>query len=196
MKNDTEKLNRFKNAVFEDVERQATEIIEEADRESSEKVRSAQQETKLVYEKKRADFDKAEKENSVREVSSEEINARKEILRYREEITDKVFSAVIEQVNGFSKTKEYAVLMKKRAEKCADENKGEKGTIYIRHEDSAIAGDLSKSGNFEVVEKENILYGGIMVAFEDSGIVYDYTVDSKLEEERRNFAGKAGLSVI
>lgn len=195
MKNEIEKLSSFKEAVFADMDRQTEKILAQADKESAENKKQAEQEIQADYQAAISETDKTEEEAAVREISAVTVASKRELLEYREEITDKVFTAVLEQVEGFTKTDEYALLMVERAKKCAEENKNLKGKIFVRHRDMALAEKLSACGDFTVEEKDTILYGGIMVVYESTGLAYDYTADSVLEEERRAFAGRAGLNL-
>lgn len=195
MKNESEKLGKFKNAVFAIAQKEVDEIISEANRKSEEYLKNVKSENEIFVANGKNEIDKEEKNDAVKKASAYDIDAKRSLLRHREEIVDKVFEQVRQRLDEFVKTDDYVGLMTSKAKKCAEENKGLKGKILIGRSDSKLFKGLSETGNYDVQISDGIVSGGIMIVFDDINVVYDYTVSSALETQRQTFIAKAGLSL-
>lgn len=195
MRNESEKLGKFKNAVFSIAQKEVDKIVSEANKESEEYLNRVRSENETFVSNGKSEIDKDEKAAAVKEVSSYNVEAKRGLLRHREEITDKVFEQVRQRLREFVKTDDYVNLMVEKAKKCAEENHGLKGRILIGRADSRLIEKLSAAGSYNVEVSDNIESGGIMIIFDDINAAYDYTVTSALEAQRQTFIARAGLSL-
>ena len=187
MENQTIKLERFKQAVFEDAEKQAKLITESADKQRENELAQAKIEAQSLADSKKAATDKTEEARAVREISSKQLEAKRNVLCHREKLIDSVFDNVKSRLATFKASRDYKSWLKEKAEKCNPEHKG---VIYLSPEDMKYASDLA---DFEVKSRDSIELGGMLMVYEDMGIALDYTFDSAFEGQRSAFTEKAEL---
>ena len=192
MNNESEKLARFKKAVFDDADRQVQAIVEKAEKQRDSRLAQAKLESESFARTEKSGIDKTEEARAVREISSRQLASKRNILCHREKIIDKVFENVREKLTDFRNGDEYESFLLDKAERCRKEYPGEEGVIYLAPDDMKFAGKLA---GFEVRSKSSIELGGMLVVYEKSGIALDYTFDSAFEEQKEGFTEKAELTL-
>ncbi len=192
MNNESEKLARFKKAVFDHADKQVQAIIEEAEKQRDSRLAQAKLEAESFARTEKSGIDKTEEARAVREISSRRLASKRNILCYREKIIDKVFESVREKLAAFRNGGEYEGFLLDKAERCRKEYPGEKGIAYLAPSDMKFA---EKLAGFEVRSKSSIELGGMLVVYERSGVALDYTFDSAFEEQREGFTQKAELTL-
>ena len=190
MENQTNKLERFKQAVFEDAEKQAKLITEAADKQRETELAQAKIEAQSLADSKKAAADKNEEARAVREISSKQLEAKRGVLCHREKLIDSVFDSVKNRLAAFKASGEYKLWLKEKAEKCKQTYPEHKGVLYLSPEDMTFAPELS---GFEVKSRDSIELGGVLAVYDDMGIALDYTFDSAFEQQRSAFTEKAEL---
>lgn len=190
MENQTIKLELFKQAVFEDAEKQAKLITEAADKQRENELAQAKIEAQSLADSKKASTDKTEEARAVREISSKQLEAKRNVLCHREKLIDSVFDNVKSRLATFKASRDYKSWLKEKAEKCKQTYPKHKGVIYLSPEDMKYASDLA---DFEVKSRDSIELGGMLMVYEDMGIALDYTFDSAFEGQRSAFTEKAEL---
>ncbi len=191
MENQTIKLERFKQAVFEDAEKQAKLITESADKQRENELCSGENRSTKPCRLKKAAADKTEEARAIREISSKQLEAKKRnVLCHREKLIDSVFDNVKSRLATFKASRDYKSWLKEKAEKCKQTYPEHKGVIYLSPEDMKYASDLA---DFEVKSRDSIELGGMLMVYEDMGIALDYTFDSAFEGQRSAFTEKAEL---
>lgn len=190
MENQTNKLERFKQAVFEDAEKQAKLITEAADKQRETELAQAKIEAQSLADSKKAAADKNEEARAVREISSKQLEAKRNVLCHREKLIDSVFDSVKNRLAAFKASGEYKLWLKEKAEKCKQTYPEHKGVLYLSPEDMTFAPELA---GFEVKSRDSIELGGVLAVYDDMGIVLDYTFDSAFEQQRSAFTEKAEL---
>ena len=190
MENQTNKLERFKQAVFEDAEKQAKLITEAADKQRETELAQAKIEAQSLADSKKAAADKTEEARAVREISSKQLEAKRNVLCHREKLIDSVFDSVKNRLAAFKASGEYELWLKEKAEKCKQTYPEHKGVLYLSPEDMTFAPELA---GFEVKSRDSIELGGVLAVYDDMGIALDYTFDSAFEQQRSAFTEKAEL---
>lgn len=195
MKNETEKLEKFKKAIFDEVDAKAQEMISEAEAEREERLEKARREADGFVQSRIAQIDKDCEAKAVRELSSDSLQAKRNVLLSREELIDKVFSNVRNKLDEFMKTPEYGKMLAERVRSCAEKYPEDNVVVYVALKDEALCGQISTGGKYRTEPSETVEVGGAMVVLEDKGIALDYTFDTALSEQRESFARKAGLNL-
>lgn len=190
MENQTNKLERFKQAVFEDAEKQAKLITEAADKQRETELAQAKIEAQSLADSKKAAADKTEEARAVREISSKQLEAKRNVLCHREKLIDSVFDSVKNRLAAFKASGEYKLWLKEKSEKCKQTYPEHKGVLYLSPEDMTFAPELA---GFEVKSRDSIELGGVLAVYDDMGIALDYTFDSAFEQQRSAFTEKAEL---
>lgn len=114
MENQTIKLERFKQAVFEDAEKQAKLITESADKQRENELAQAKIEAQSLADSKKAAADKTEEARAIREISSKQLEAKRNVLCHREKLIDSVFDNVKSRLATFKASRDYKSWLKKK----------------------------------------------------------------------------------
>ena len=196
MKNETEKLNRFKLAVFAEVEQQAQTIISEAEALQKSRLTEAKSETRSELRSKLDAAKKEYEEKMLHEVSSRSLQAQRNVLIHRNELIDKVFDNVRKGVEEFCRTDKYPQELKAMLENCISQRPGSAGTAFFARRDIELGTKLCRDTKLTAEVSDNITLGGVSVTFSDCNLAYDCTFDSSFEKERQDFSKAAGLAHI
>ncbi|WP_294409423.1 V-type ATP synthase subunit E family protein [uncultured Ruminococcus sp.] len=195
MLNESEKLEKFKKAIFDETSAKADEMISAAQKESEEKIAQAKLEAENYIKTQKAQTDKESQAQTVRMISSESLNSKRSILLSREEMIGRVFGNVKAELEKFMKTSDYKVLLDKKINECTLAYPAEKGIVQCSYRDEELVKSLPSAKGYEIKPSENIEVGGVMIVFEKMNLALDCTFDCVLEKQRESFAAKAGLSL-
>lgn len=195
MANEIQKLHRFKDAVFADVERRVSEIISQAEAEKEEKVSKAEKATKSYKKEHFSTIDKEQAQRLTRDISAARLDSQRSVLLHREQLVDRVFESVKKKLDEYRNTDSYGNWLIKTALEAKELYKNENGKIQLSNADSKYADLLKEITGFEVELLHTIVLGGIMINFESINVVLDSTFDAAIEDERQNFCLTAELAV-
>lgn len=196
MKNETERLNRFKLAVFSEVEQQAQDIVKEAQEQQKQRLSDAKDET---HNELLTELEKIEKEyeaDKVRAISSRKLEAQRNVLTHRNDMMQKVFDNICAELDAFCKSDKYPEELKARLDKIAQQTQGKKCTAYFARRDIELGTELCKGTDFTAQQSQAIVLGGVTVVCEETGRAYDCSFDASLEQEKQNFMKASGLALI
>ncbi len=196
MKNESEKLNKFKLAVFSQAQKQADDIVSDAQQERKQRLADAKEFARSNMLSELEQIDRQYQADMVREISSRKIQAQRNVLSHRTEMIDRVFSNITKQLGELCTGERYSAELKARLDKCAAQAPGKKATAYFTKRDIELGRELCKGSSFTAEESADFSLGGVIVVFKDSQIALDCTFDSALEQERQNFSKSAGLGQI
>ena len=132
------------------------------------------------------------------EVSKAEIQSKRELLKQRKELMEKVFLKAKEKLISYTKTQEYENLLKKSSQNIASMLDTTGTTLFVKKEDLNFKNEILAffEKKCTVKEKNDIKIGGILGVNEKLGLIIDETLDSKLENERNWFSENSGLSIV
>ena len=195
MTDQTQKLEKFKQAVFDEAAVKADEIIKETEAHCAEILAQAKAEAEALVTESKAKADKEHFEASRKAESAGRLDSRRNVLNAREEIIDKLFANVRKKLAAFRDTADYEKLLIKRVSECAEAYPDKKGEVRVAAADMKYADKLTCGGRFTVCENANILLGGVMVVFPEDNMALDCTFDNEYGRQKNGFAGKAGLTV-
>ncbi|MGN1481071.1 V-type ATP synthase subunit E [Porcipelethomonas sp.] len=182
-----EKLDRFMNSVNMEVDEKINTIIADAQTEKKRRIDKAEDEALMeAYNQ----IQKAVKETETgyrREFALRQQQLRMNELKYRDTLTDRIFEAVRMKINFFvssDKYKEYILSL------ASDNGIDSNSVIMISQKDSDYKEILEQSAGCRVEVDPDIEIGGISIVNTEKGIVIDKTLDSAIEEQRKNFSSK------
>lgn len=196
MKNETEKLNKFKLAVFSGVEQQAQDIVKEAQAQQKQRLSEAQDQTRREMLTELEKIEKQFEADKVRAVSSRKLEAQRNVLTHRSEMMQKVFENVCKSLSEFCGSDKYPQELKQRLDNIAQQTQGKKCTAYFARRDMQLAAQLCEGTSFTPQQSQSITLGGVTVICEETGIAYDSSFDTALEQEKQNFIKASGLAQI
>lgn len=188
------KLNKFESSVIEAARKRSAELEEDIKKEKEEKLEKSYNEflTKAYRDIQRC-VSRIRKEDNER-VRYTELEAKKTLLKKREEIIDEVFAEAKNRLLEFKKSSEYASWLKKCTEKALSETgEGEK-EIYVTEEDSALIEEKLFGVRITAVSDKDF-WGGVRVKNSQKGIMADYSFYEFLQSERTDFLQSSGLVI-
>ena len=179
----SQKLSRFAMSVNSDVNEQIIKIRRESAEEKEAILKAVEE--KVLYEC----YNKIQKavrriEGKYRRESAlEEQELRTEVLQCRSGLIKKMFDAVEEKIINFVNSDKYEEFLLKQIKSEDIEN----AIIKISEKDEKYIKTLSEHSGCVVQTDSAIVLGGVMLLFEDKGIIIDKTFDNALEEHKQNF---------
>jgi len=192
-----EKLNSFSEIVLKEASRKASAIIKDARKEKEKKLEEQEMNfLKESYLKIHEALAEVEKENNS-VYSAKLFEAKKVLYNKRMEIADRVFENVLKKLDQYRKTQDYSEKLKQLIEKGLNEVGGGKIRVIVDSEDLSLARQLAGKirKDIEVSGSETKLSGGCIVINDASGILADYSFNSRLEHERKSFLEFSGLNI-
>lgn len=184
---DNKKLNKFINAVNDEIDSKIQNMLDNAESERAVILNQAEQDAKEAAEKHyNINYQKNDK-LFVREISFSELNAKKNIIQHRETIVDKIFKNVEQKLIDFRTTPKYVDMLVKNLLLMHVSDGSE---IYLCSDDMKYAELLKKAvsaENLKISVSDKILLGGIMVYNPEKRTIIDKTFDLALEEKKRAF---------
>lgn len=195
MANEEQKLSRFKQAVYGEAQQEADSLVETAQRSRDKRLEKVRAEAENYLNTQYVNIDKNCKASAVKEISSQNLRSKRNILLSREEIINRVFENVRRQLEDFTKTEKYEQLLAQRISQCEKLYPNEKGKIITNFRDEESVKKIVKDRGFEVCAGDTVEIGGIMIVMEEKNLVIDYTFDCVFSQLREGFAVKAGLNI-
>lgn len=188
-----QKLKKFYGTVLKDAEVQRDEIEKEITRER-EANKAAKEDEFLAdaYMTIQKNITRIQKEDNEK-VLHAELEARKDLLKKREQIIDDVFAEAETKIREYMKTSEYKkALAEKISAAIGELGEGAK-TVNLVEQDKDVFDADCGAKLVCVPDKEFI--GGVKVINEDKDIAVDYSYYELLCAQRDEFLQKSGLSL-
>ncbi len=187
MTDETEKLRRFKDAVFAEADEKVNKILADAQAQKDEILKKAELNAEAYKQEEIAKIDREENSRLIRGVSSAKLESQRNILTHREEVADRVFENVRRRVEQFSAGPGYTDWLKKAAAAAAGKYPDRRATVYLRGSDEKLSDEIKSATGFDVKTSGAIRLGGAMIRFEGINAELDLTFDSAVERERQDF---------
>lgn len=184
-----DKLQKFKQAVFSDVDQKVAEItkqVEDLRKTSLEETEDQQLYT--AYNTIQGNVQKIRNDFKLR-VSKIGLTAHQDVLRQRENYKQQIFSNVAARLMQYRETEDYRHFMYSCLERLKQEYHFKECTIVTSQNDlwfqEALATDNTVLYHFETDPKIKI--GGFYVRNDAEGYLLDETLDSKLKDQNDYF---------
>lgn len=187
MTDETQKLRRFKDAVYTEAEGRVNSILAEAGKSKRDILEKAEQSVNSYKSAELARIDKEEEQRLVREISAARLEAQRKVLLHREKLADKVFENVAKKLEEYRSGEAYGSWLTNAAKSVKESYPDESATAFISPKDEKYAAEIEKCSGFDVQLKPTILLGGITICLNDRNIVLDSTFDTAVEDERQRF---------
>ena len=182
-----EKLEQFYHAAIESATNQNIQIVEEYKKSLQEIYEEYQKEA----ERKAEAIYRGESEKLLREknrtLSSEAIKLKRKLNDKSEEITEKLFLEVSEQLKAFMSTSDYFSLLCSQIKKAVDYADGEDMTIYINPTDEGLKASLEEKTKTSLTISNRDFIGGTRAVIHNRNILIDNSFLTKLEELKSSF---------
>lgn len=175
---------------------EATKILAEAEEEKARIIREAQEEAERRRQRILRDI-RAEGELSKRrELARTGLQTRMEILATKEKMIEQAFTVVMEKLQAFTKTPEYASLLENLIIEGAIGLGGGEIHVQTNHNDARLLQNLQKLEKLVAnrIKTPTTLYllpdrlnciGGVRTQKADRSIMIDNTFEAKVARQRR-----------
>lgn len=197
MINSEQKVNKFVQAIIQYAQEQRSKIHSEAEALKSERLHKAEQEVLTDAYRLIQNQTAAIRNETVRELSRRDLQARKEVISHRQKITDSIFNKAKEKLKEFVLTPEYEQYMIKLLGEMALIMSSQDSIYYIsRCDEHLLKSLLTVCPDGSRVEiSEDIAIGGIRGVDTNNKQIIDNTLDIKLEQQREWFATTSDLCI-
>ncbi len=181
------KLERFISAVNDEIDVKASAILAKAEEEKNKIISAAETEAEKAAEEYTVQSRKKNGNKFVKELSRAELDMKRDILRRREELTDKVFEAVEKRLAEYRTTNSYAdglikTLLLMNVSRGAEIRLAEEDMKYVPALEKII-----KAEGVTFVSDSSVKLGGFSVYYAEKGIIIDKTFDLAAEEQKNAF---------
>lgn len=181
-------LLKFSEAILNEAALQREELIsglkERRDEELS-RTKKEFSEWKNEYiqsEKKRME------DESLLKILNVKNRAFRMIIETRQDMFDKVFGKVIDNINEYVKSDKYVEFLKSEFEKLIADMKSTATVCEVRAEDKEIMTEIAKNyENVSVCVSKSKLLGGFILENREMRIYIDNTLDRRIECQKEEF---------
>ncbi|MBP3923431.1 MAG: V-type ATP synthase subunit E [Ruminiclostridium sp.] len=196
MLEEQKRAERLGQIIIEDAKRIAEEIIENARKESEAIVEKAQEKYKHDEEE---DILQDRHDTGIiyaKELSHRDFEARKEVLAFRNQKVTELFEGISNRILQYTDTDAYTEKLKSLVAKAEKEIPlYSECVIYHSTKDADKLKQALGDRKVKTQAGRNVQLGGILVYYPDENIYLDYTFDTSLEAQRREFANHSELSL-
>ncbi len=180
----------FKEAVLSQAEARSMEIIAEAGRQRAKALEAAYAQCEAADPAVIGAKLAREAEQRYASIAGQ---AHRDLLAWREQLMAELFGEVEEKLEAFTQSEAYeGWLLQKLAAHKQFAGDGEGITLEVRREDEGLSAALQKAlPKAAVHAAPDIRLGGVRIA--GGHIVYNETLDAKLEDEKKAFYASGRL---
>ena len=190
-----EKLQRFENIIFSDVDSKVNATIEEADRYKENALSEHHEQIMDKYFDYMQDQVHLIQSDIKRQMAKAELSAKRELLLYRNQISEKVFQNVKKQLSDFAQSSDYKTYLMNSIRDCTDSNSFPDAKILVRQEDLTFLKENDFNQHFTIEQDRSIRLGGFILLDKSAGMMIDQSFDSKLNELVSYFIQTSGLMI-
>lgn len=188
MEMNNEKLQKFIDAVNNEIEIKVSEMLSEAEEQKKEILAEAERESEEYADRHFNIGSKKNENRYVRDISRAELSMKKAVLQHRDELTAKVFDVVEKRLIKYHDDPKYVDMLIKDLLLMHVSDGSE---IFLSPDDMKYSDTLKKAVRAENVifsPDERIKLGGLSVYNKERGTISDKTFDLAVEEQKRSFA--------
>lgn len=189
------KLNKFSSSVMNDAHKKLEALEAEINAQKESKIESKYDEflTK-AYEQIQDCISKIRKEDNEK-VRNAEFEAKKVLLKRREDIIEDVFATAQKKLLEFRNSDGYVSWLKEKVHKALKEAGDGRKECYLTEQDSEyIKGELLEDAELATVSEKDF-WGGVRIRNLEKGILVDYSFYELLEGQRADFLQNSGLTI-
>lgn len=191
------KTGNFLNAIQKFADEQKYQIRSEVERFKAEELKKAEDEGirdahALIMQEMTA-----MRAGIAGELAKKEDEGRQKLYKRREEMVGEVFGKAKTKLLEYTKTEEYKAAVKADAKEAAEYFGGDTVVIYLKGDDMSLQSELSEifGNNCSFKVASDITIGGLKAQCGSRGIVVDFTLDTKLENQKDWFLKNSNLKV-
>lgn len=182
-----DKLQHFTKVILENVNEECERSLAEYKRELDWKFEThKEQHLKEVKVKENVLRDAVEKKAS-KEYTMEQLHIKRKINHKQNEIREKVFAQVEDELYKFRQTKEYRELIMREIKSAMEFAGNAALKVYVGLQDKELAEELSKILKISIEVSDYITKGGMRAEIPRKNILIDNTFETKIGEAKEKF---------
>ncbi len=191
------KTGNFLNAIKKYADQQKHQIRSEVEKFKAEELKKAEDEgirdAHALIQKEMASM----RAGITGELAKKEDEEKRKLYQRREEMVEDVFSKATDKLLKYTETAQYKEYLKKSATEAAGYFGNDEVIVYLKDGDMRLEAELSEIlGNKCSIEAaSDIIIGGLKAQCIQKGIVVDFTLDTRLENQREWFLKNSKLKV-
>lgn len=197
MADESNKLRKFQEAVFAEIDLKTSQIKQEAEQYKAREIEKSKDkkldESYQIIQKKSQEI----KQRCIQDVAKYAFDAKRSVLMKRNEITQRVFDNVTVKLNEYIKSDAYKAFLLKKIKEFKDKEGLSGVEIQVSLDDMKYAEDIKKVYALPCVIKGNddITLGGFIVCDMENAIYFDETLQQKLESQKSYFIENSKLEL-
>lgn len=197
MSTDGDKLVQFEEAIFDEVDEQIRRILDSAKQDKEKSLERLNDEVLVAAYNEIKTKIKHIQGEYVRKSSQYELDGKREVLRHREELSNKLFSQIEKRVDDFAASQEYEGFLCNNLKKALESTQTKTDIVYLRAEDMHFSDKLSavSKQTLEFKPDSRILHGGLIIYFHEQKTVFDLSFDASIENEKKRFIAAGDLKI-
>ncbi len=190
-----EKLKRFENIIFSDVDLKIKAANAEIDSYKQTTLTAHQEQLIDEYFGYMQEQVKQIKSEMSQQVSKEELSAQRELLSYRNKLADQVFDAVRQHLADYTAGAEYGPYLVEKIKAALGNGPEGEYDLLVREADLPLLQNAAFPSTLHTAADNSIQLGGFILLSQAQGVMIDESFDSKLGELVSEFNQKSGLTI-
>lgn len=190
MDNFNEKLNAFTALVLKDAEEKRKKLIDQTENEYSKQMEQKENDfLEDAYEDIQKRIRTIRRKANARVIQSE-FNAKKSLIKRREEIIEEIFNSVTNEILKFKSEPTYKSWLTDKIDKAIKEVGVGTKEIFALPEDLPFINETIKTYNDNISASsinDTSFIGGIRIINSDKKIAVDYSLKELISAERERF---------
>lgn len=186
------KLLSFINAIDDEAKKKSDEINTQTNKYLDKRLDIAAKDAKDEAKRKIETVSALIARESGRELAHEQSTVRNEIYTHRKILETKVFERAKKKIFDFCKTDKYKQFIYASAKNISSYFSNEDEIeIHVSQNDIGISDIITSafSSKFKIISDDSIKIGGIKVCSERRKLIFDDTLDLRLENMKKDFLG-------
>ena len=192
---ESDKLKKFEKAVYKEADLKANKILENMEEYKNQELSKTKDDELERHFVNMQNQISNIKQQCIRKVSIEELNAKRDVLLKRDEIISRIFSAVEQRLKDFTKSDEYKSYLFESIESQLRHLKADDCEILLRKSDMTFADEIKNKFKISASQDNSIEIGGFILKDLTHGLAYNNTLDDKLYSQKNSFNEISRLSV-
>jgi vacuolar-type H+-ATPase subunit E/Vma4 len=198
MPENSHKANNFLNAINKYAEEQRNKIKLEGETYKKNELEKAEREAlKEIYLLIQKEMVSMRNEIAAK-ISKKESEGKRKLFNKRNRITHEIFSRVENILIEFTKSEKYLEFLKKSSENVSHLIDCSGKILFIKEEDYKFVKNILNflGQNCKIKRSDEIKIGGIKVKDIKTGMIFDETLDTKLQAQHEWFILNCGMKIV
>lgn len=135
--------------------------------------------------------------NNQREISKMQKSINRELIAKRQALQNEIFDQASKQLTAFANSDDYQAFLEKNIALLSDDIYAGHLDIQVNEKDVTLMETLMKKTGHQVYiqASADITIGGFIAINRELGMIADYSLDTRLEEQKEWFYNHSGLVI-